>query len=133
MIRSNIERSVLVVIGLVWVALPAVPAAGAIPPDPDNAALLYYQALLTMPNPDSQTEELLRDVARGDVLPDQVRTYLEKCHNTIEFVEAAADVPTCHWGFRFSQGLDLQMPQLSQIRRLAFVLVADARLHAFDG
>lgn len=110
------------------------PRVQALPPDPDNAALLYYQAFLSLAELDDDARSLLRDVARGNVDPnDEVRQYLAQCQGGIEFAEAAAEVPYCHWGFRFSQGFDALMPQLAQARGLTFVLMADARVRAADG
>ena len=112
----------------------AVGTGWAIPPDPDNAALLYYQGFLALPDLDDDARELIGEVARGNVAPnDKVREHIGACRGAIEFAEAAAEVPTCHWGFRFSQGFDALMPQLSQARFLTFVLVADARVRAADG
>lgn len=132
--RKNTEQKILMIVCVACMATPPASMARAIPPDPDNAALLYYQALLTIPKLEGEAGDHLPYVAKGKVAPDDdVREFIEKCRNAIEFVEAAADVPMCHWGYRFSQGLDVQMTHLSQMRRLAFILAADARIGAFDG
>ncbi len=132
--RTNTgKKAAGVVLVIVMVSLLA-PRARALPPDPDNAALLYYQAFLSLAELDDDARKLMGDVARGKVAPDdQVREYIQQCHGAIEFAEAAAEAPTCDWGIRFSQGFDALMPQLAQIRFLAFVLVADARIRAVDG
>jgi hypothetical protein len=132
--RTNTNKGVTVaVLALVLVSL-VTPRAQAIPPDPDNAALLYYQGFLALAELDDEAHDLMGDVAKGKVDPnDKVREYIGQCHGGIEFAEAAADVPNCHWGFRFSQGFDALMPQLSQARFLTYVLVADARVRAVDG
>jgi len=112
----------------------AVAQAWAIPPDPDNAALLYYQGFMSLPELEGEARDLLSDVARGKVDPnDEVRAAIHKCRNAIDLAEAAAEVPACHWGFRYSQGFDVLMPQLSRCRFLAFVLLAEARVRAADG
>lgn len=131
--RNDVKSKIWTIVCLACIALPSVSMAGAIPPDPSNAALLYYQALLMMPDPEGQMPVDLAAVAKGEVPPDQARAFLEKCRSTIDFVEAAATLPQCDWGYRFSLGFDVQLPQLSQLRRLAFVLVSDARLRASDG
>ncbi|MEN6424907.1 MAG: hypothetical protein ABFE13_06070 [Phycisphaerales bacterium] len=108
--------------------------ARAIPPDPDNAALLYYQAFLSLAELDEGERTLIRAVAAGEADPnDRAREYVRKCGAAIGFAEAAAQVRTCNWGFRFSQGFDALMPHLAQVRFLNFVLVADARIRAADG
>lgn len=106
----------------------------AIPPDPDNAALLYYQGFLTLAQLEEVAWDHISNVARGKTEPDdKAREYISKCVGAIQFAEAATKVPTCHWGIRYSQGLDALMPQLSQARRLTFVLITDARIRAADG
>lgn len=127
------RRAAGAVLAIVMVSL-LTPRVQAIPPDPDNAALLYYQGFLSLAELDDDARDLLGDVAKGKVDPnDKVREYIGQCHGGIEFAEAAAEVPACDWGFRFSEGFDALMPQLSQTRFLAFVLVADARVRAADG
>jgi len=106
----------------------------AIPPDPDNAALLYYQAFLTLAQLSDEARDHIGDVARGETPPDnQVRQDVSKCAGAIEFAEAAAKVPSCNWGVRYSQGFSALMPQMAQMRYLTFVLIADARIRAADG
>lgn len=118
---------------LLLVSLGA-PRARAIPPDPDNAALLYYQAFLSLAELNDGERKVIRAVAQGEADPnDQAREYIQKCRGAIEFAEAAAQVPTCNWGFRFSQGFDALMPQLAQARSLTIVLLGDARIRAADG
>ena len=132
--RNEMRRNLLLIAltaGVVW---PGLVKAGAIPPDPDNAALLYYQAFLSLADRDEQTRTVLRDVARGDIDPnDTVRQYVQDCRQAIETVEMASTRRICDWGVPFSRGIDVLMPQLSQARFLTFVLIADARLKAADG
>jgi hypothetical protein len=106
----------------------------ALPPDPDNAALLYYQGFLSLPQLDQEERMHIGDVAGGKVAPDdKVREHIAQSDGAIHFAEAAAKVPDCHWGVQFSEGFDALMPQLAQMRFMAFVMVADARTHAADG
>ena len=108
--------------------------AYALPPDPDNAALLYYQGFLSLPQLSQEERDHIGDVARGDITPDdKVRELIAKSNGAIHFVEAAVKVPNCKWGVQFSQGFDALMPQMAQIRHMTFVLIADARIHAADG
>ena len=132
--RTNTNKTLApIVLAIVMVSLVA-PRAQAIPPDPDNAALLYYQGFLALAELDDEARTLIGDVAKGQVAPDdKVRQYIHQCHGAIGFAEAAAAVPACNWGFRFSEGFDALMPQLAQARFLAFILVADARVRAADG
>lgn len=130
--RSNsmFAKIMLLSLALILFISPAL----AYPPDPDNAALLYYQSFLTLAELNEEAQNRIRDVARGDAaLDDKVREDISKCTGAIQFAEAAAQVPSCNWGVRFSQGFDALFPQLAQAKFLTFVLVADARIQAADG
>lgn len=120
------------VIFLLW----TLGAYGAtLPPDPDNAALLYYQAFLLRPEPDFDSWWSIDEVLRGADPNEKLREYLNlrDCRETIEFTEAAAQLPRCNWGIRFSQGIGAPLPQLVNLRPLSFLVYADARVLAADG
>jgi hypothetical protein len=122
--------------GLVIAGLPlcAAAPARAIPPDPDNAALLYYQAFISLANLGEEARDHISHVATGETAPNEsTRKYIEECRQAIDFADAAKDLQVCNWGFRYSQGFEAVMPYLAQVRFLNFVLLADARIHAFDG
>ena len=122
-----------IILACLLLAIAASPAP-ALPPDPDNAALLYYQGFLSLPQRDEEARLHMGDVARGKVAPDdKVREDIAMCSGTIHMVEAAVKVPVCDWGIQYSEGFDALMPQLAQIRHTAFVLLADARMRAADG
>ncbi len=131
--QKHIKHTIVVTVFLLSLTLSSTSIAGSIPPDPTNAALLYYQALMTMPIPEGEVIDQLDKAAKGEIEPDQIRTFLQNDDNCIEFVEAAVGLSQCDWGYRFSLGLDVQLPQMWQLRRLSYILAADARLHAFDG
>jgi hypothetical protein len=123
-------KTLLVTMVVTFVVSPA----RALPPDPDNAALLYYQAFLTLAQLSDEARDRIGKVALGETTPDdQVREDINRCAGAIQFAEAAVKVPTCHWGVRYSQGFDALMPQLAQMRFLTYVLIADARVRAADG
>ena len=109
--------------------------AATLPPDPDNAALLYYQAFLLRPEPDEDTYWSIDEVVRGGEPDEKLREYLNlrDCRKTIELAEAAAQLLQCNWGIRFSHGLGVTLPQLKHFRPLGFLLYADARVLAMDG
>jgi len=106
-----------------------------LPPDPDNAALLYYQAFLLRPEPDADTSSSIDKVISGGEPDEKLREYLNlsDCRDTIEIAEAAAQLPQCNWGIQFSQGFGSRLPQLVHFRPLTFLLYADARILATDG
>lgn len=102
------------------------------PPDPDNAALLYYQAFLLHPEPDATTGRLIDEVLRGAEPDEKIRKYLDQksCRKTIILAEAAARIPECNWGILRSQGFGLNSVAF---RRLYFLLEIDARTLAASG
>jgi hypothetical protein len=110
------------------------PPLRAIPNDPDNAALLYYQGFLSLAQLNDEARDHIVEVAGGKVAPDdKVRQDISKCKGAIEFAEAAVQQLYCDWGVRYSQGFDCLLPQMAQVRYLTFVLIADARIRASDG
>lgn len=120
--------------GVVLAMSLVVPPARAIPPDPDNAALLYYQAFISLPDLDEEARDHLADVARGTIPPNEkTREYVEKCRAAIDFADAAKPLVISNWGFRYSQGFEAMLPHLAQIRFLSYVLLADARVRVLDG
>ena len=108
--------------------------AWAYPPDPDNAALIYYQAFLLCEPLETAEKDALSDFAHGEIeLTEQIRRSVEGCRTGIDYAIAAAAMRQCNWGFRFSLGFNASMPHLAQLRFLARVIVADARVLAADG
>jgi hypothetical protein len=108
-------------------------ASGALPADPDNAALLYYQAFLLLPKCDSRTKALLDKVTYGRDPNDAIRAYVEGCGDAIRCAEKAALAPHCDWGLPYSFGFNITWPQIETARLLASVLHADARILASQG
>jgi hypothetical protein len=133
--RVNHHHWLLAAMAAVVVASwAASPVRAAIPPDPDNAALLYYQAFISIADLDKEARDHIGKVATGQAAPNEkTRKYIEECHGAIDFADGARPLQICDWGFRYSQGFDALMPHLAQVRFLAFVLLADARVRALDG
>lgn len=110
------------------------PSVFALPPDPDNAALLYYQAFLLYPQADDTTRDLLRNLSQGKIDPnDKITEYVESCHASLELAMVASEIPICNWGIRFSKGFAANLPFLAQARSLYFLMTADARILAGEG
>jgi hypothetical protein len=131
--QNRIKSCIVCAAVILWAFLAN---AATLPPDPDNAALLYYQAFLHRPDWDTETFLDIEKVLRGDEPSEQVRNYLnqQRCRQTIELVEAAAQIPQCNWGLRYSQGLNIPMQQLSHIRFISlYILEVHARTLAADG
>jgi hypothetical protein len=101
---------------------------------PDNAAVLYLRAFILYEQPDGELNKMLDDLRDGKIKPnDQIRQYFEKNRPVIELVTTASHIPDCDWGRDNSKGLDLMMPELATVRKLAFMLVADSKVYLNDG
>jgi len=130
-LRNNRIRMVLCALLLtLGVAVPVL----AYPPDPDNAALLYYQAFLSCPKVDEPLDTQLRDFADGKIaLNKGIEDYVESCHSAIKLAIAASELRECDWGLRYSEGFSMILSHLAQIRTLGRILIADARVMASRG
>ncbi len=82
----------------------AIAAGEALPPDPENAALLYYQAFHYLPD----IHDLPRTMALWDydnAEPDnQLNEYLEEGSEAIRLVDDASKLSNCMWGVQYSRG-----------------------------
>jgi len=98
----------------------------ALPPDPDNAAFLYYQAFSLYEKPD---KELVVDIAEGNINPDEMMIKrIELCRPAIEMASDAAKLVKCNWGLKYSDGLDMQVRYPGEAKRLVYTILADARI-----
>jgi len=115
-------------------ALGPVSVTRALPPDPDNAALVYYQAFLLAAQLDDNARDALFKFGRGDgELTDEIRQSAERCSTAIEYATVAAQMQHCNWGLRFSLGFSMSLPHLASVRHLSHAVLADARILAADG
>ena len=123
--------------GLICLTLVTAALTGssfAYPPDPDNAALLYYQACLMYPQPDDATRDMVDQFADGKIgLNDQIKQYIKTCRATIDYATAAADMQHRNWGLRYSKGFSASFPHLAQARDLSRLIIAEARIRAAEG
>ena len=109
-------------------------SAFALPPDPDNAALLYYQAYLLYQQPDDTMADMVADLAQGKIEPNpEIKKHIESCRSAIDLVVTAADMANCDWGLKFSDGFSMEMAHLGQTRRMVFLIIAEARVLASEG
>ena len=108
--------------------------AFAYPPDPDNAALLYYQAYIAYEKTDDTMQEMVTDLSKGKIEPNErIKKYIENCRAAIDNAVAAAEIPNCNWGLRYSKGFEMSLSHLAQTRKLAFIIGAEIRILAADG
>lgn len=99
----------------------------------ENAALLYFQALLARREPDPCTVEALNAVSRGGKPDIWVKAYLGRSLTTIELAHVASQMPQCHWGPMQAGEQQLDFNLGIPLRRLSRLLDADARTLATDG
>jgi hypothetical protein len=124
--RLRVIASMFVVLLLTGVTTSA--------PQTDNAALLYYQACLLYGQPDGTLEQMLTDFRDGKTASNEaIRKHVETNRLVVGYVTKAADLSHCDWGYDYSLGLDITLTHLSAIKRIAFLVVADARLSAEEG
>jgi hypothetical protein len=113
------------------VALRAAQATG-LPPDPNNAALLYYQAFLLWSEADDATLISVREFMDGGLPDSEVRTYLKLREECIGLATAATEIAGCDWGMWYSRGFGgvplLSAQRTAHLLRLkGLVLAADGR------
>lgn len=106
---------------------PWVEDAGS--PSIHNAALLYYQACLFVPEPN---EDFRYKIRPGTELTQEIRTYLGHCLLVIEMVETASRIPGCTWGIWPEGGPDWA-PLRRKIGLVEDMLLVDAEMLAVDG
>ena len=110
--------------------------AAVLPPDTDNAALLYYQAFLLRPEIDDDTFLHFNSVLGGAQPNEKVREYLNmmETRESLRIAEAATKILDCSWGIilRSRNGSSLNTV-VFQARQLAYLLEVDARTLAADG
>ena len=106
----------------------------AYPPDPDNAALLYYQAYISYEKADDTMENMVTDLARGNIEPNErIKKYIESCRTAIDLATAATEIPNCNWGLKYSDGVSINLAHVAQTRKLVFLITAEARILAAEG
>ncbi|MBN1361671.1 MAG: hypothetical protein JW993_13830 [Sedimentisphaerales bacterium] len=101
---------------------------------PDNAALLYYQAFLLYEKPDATMTKTFDDFRGGEIASnDTIDKFMEKNRPIVDLVARAANITKCDWGYDYSRGVELTMPNFSHFRQIGFLLAAEARWQALGG
>lgn len=96
---------------------------------PDNAALLYYQAFLMYEKPDETLDKMLSDFRGGKIKAnEEIKQHIEKNRQIVDLIVKAANIQNCNWGYDYSQGLELKMTNLAQMRRVTYLIQAEAKL-----
>jgi hypothetical protein len=128
--KLTITKSAYAICLAFYTAMAPSPCCAKLPPDPDNAALLYYQAFLLSPKPDPLIQASLDRMSYGGEVDKQVQEYVQRCRDTIRYAEKASCIPNCDWGPWYSLGFGFRVPHLEAVRLLSSVLHADARILA---
>ncbi len=106
----------------------------AIPSDPNNAALLYYQALLVHHEPDVAISDVYEAFVKGEAGPtDEIRGYVRGSRAALDYALLGTRVESCDWGLPYSKGFSLLLSHMSPLRSLCRLVIADARLLASQG
>ncbi|MHC4362409.1 MAG: hypothetical protein ACYSTZ_06245 [Planctomycetota bacterium] len=126
-VDNSIKLICCLCIGFIMLILQS--AAFALPPDPDNAALLYYQAFCVYEKPDDSMKDMVGDLAKGKIEPNPTITkYVEGCRPAIKLAASAGALGKCDWGMKYSDGLDAQARYLAETKMLTYIILADARI-----
>ena len=103
-------------------------------PNPDNAALLYYQAFLLRPEPNMAISSQINQILKGAEPDRRIRIYLGHCLPMIRVAEVASQIPQCTWGIWYGPETGFGIDSLGvEIRHLRYILAVDARTLAADG
>ena len=100
---------------------------------PDNAAVLYYRACQWY-QAEPEMEQMLSDLSRGKIeLNEKMKKFVESNRRAIDFAIAASGVTNCDWGMDYSKGMATVLPPLHTFKKLARLILADARIMAEKG
>jgi hypothetical protein len=103
---------------------------------PDNAAVLYYKQMELFAKPDEATwNELTELPFSNKPASEEAKAFIEKQKKNylIPELEIASELEHCDWGIDVSQGFELRMPGLSQMRNFHYLLLADSAIQASQG
>jgi hypothetical protein len=103
---------------VIGAAMEAVGAADA-PPASNNAALIYWQALMELPEL-SPAEQALLDNFRDAPLEDEYEALVHRYDAALRLVAKAANLKDkrCDWGIDLQDGPDTLLPHLARAKTL---------------
>lgn len=127
------KHKMISAIGL-WVLIVGFCASLGMAYPPDNAAVLYYKTCLEYQKPEGDVKDQLRDAAEGKAAPSPaMRDYIKGQADKIKTLTDAAQIKACDWGHDYSQGFDMVLVALADMRNLARILLVDANIHMEAG
>ena len=92
----------------------------------ENAALKYYQALISMPKLDELEERALGEWKTVSLSPAVIQL-IKKVETSLKFVDQGARIERCEWGLNLEEGPAALMPYLAQARKLARIVCLRSR------
>ncbi|MFC1780813.1 hypothetical protein ACFLZ8_00935 [Planctomycetota bacterium] len=98
----------------------------------NNAALLYYQALLLLPDANEVIQRNIDDVYEGAEPDRQIKIFLGKCLPALELLETASRMPQC----TFEVWIEEQTSRFflrQKLTSLIYIIAVDAHILATDG
>ena len=103
----------------------------AIPSD-NNAALLYYQAFVQLPDANGAIKTKINDVYGGAEPDTQTKIFLGKCLPALELFQVASLMPQCTWGVLSDEQKSRNFLG-RKLNNLSFIISVDAATLAADG
>ena len=132
--KTFITKKLTKFTGVTLILLILISPVFAYPPDPDNAALLYYQAYISYEKADDTMENMVADLSKGKIEPNErIKKYIESCRTAIDLATAATEIPNCNWGLKYSDGISINLAHVAQTRKLVFLITAETRVLAAEG
>ena len=96
--KTDITKKITKFMSITLILLILTSPVFAYPPDPDNAALLYYQAYISYEKADDTMENMVNDLSRGKIEPNErIKKYIESCRTAIDLAAAATKILCCRW------------------------------------
>jgi len=97
---------------------------------PDNAAVLYYRACQWY-QAEPEMEQMLSDLSRGKIeVNEEIKKFVKDNKRAIDFALDASGVTNCDWGMDYSKGMATVLPPLHTFKKLARLILADAKIMA---
>ena len=98
----------------------------------NNAALLYYQAFLLLPELDDDIYKKIKGVCKGAEPDKQVKIFLGKCLPSMKLFEAASQIPGCTWGLLSEKKIRSAFLNRNAAN-LSYIVATDGRILSADG
>ena len=100
---------------------------------PDNAAVLYYRACQWY-QAEPEMEQMLSDLSRGKIeVNEKIKKFVKSNKRAIDFAIDASGVTNCDWGMDYSKGMATVLPPLHTFKKLARLILADAKIMTEKG